>query len=94
MQSTNVEAWTSAVEAEIFQNGQIISKRMDALLGSSLGSCKGNTWHTASEAILPLSACNAHTLPLWDSMHLFFTHCTSDLSMLCLFPLALVCPLQ
>ncbi|DBA71326.1 hypothetical protein WJX79_000596 [Trebouxia sp. C0005] len=41
MQSTNVEAWTSTVEADIFQNGQIISKRMDALLGSSLGSCKG-----------------------------------------------------
>ncbi|DBA87659.1 TPA: hypothetical protein ACH3X1_004668 [Trebouxia sp. C0004] len=41
MQSTNVEAWTSTVEADIFQNGQIISKRMDVLLGSSLGSCKG-----------------------------------------------------
>ena len=41
MQSTNVEAWTSTVEADIFQNGQIMSKRMDVLLGSSLGSCKG-----------------------------------------------------
>ena len=41
MQTTNVEAWTSTVEADIFQNGQIISKRMDVLLGSSLGSCKG-----------------------------------------------------
>jgi len=52
MQSTNVEAWTSTVEADIFQNGQIISKRMDALLGSSLGSCKGNTWHIAFEAVV------------------------------------------
>lgn len=42
MQSTNVEAWTSTVEADIFQNGQIVSKRMDVLLGSSLGSCKGD----------------------------------------------------
>lgn len=42
MQSTNVEAWTSAVEADVFQNGQVISKRMDVLLGSSLGSCKGD----------------------------------------------------
>ena len=43
MQSTNVEAWTSTVEADIFQNGQILSKRMDVLLGSSLGSCKGES---------------------------------------------------
>ena len=57
MQSTNVEAWTSTVEADIFQNGQIISKRMDALLGSSLGSCKGITRHIASKAILQLSTC-------------------------------------
>ena len=45
MQSTNVEAWTSTVEADIFQNGQIVSKRMDVLLGSSLGSCKGVLVH-------------------------------------------------
>ncbi|KAL3158206.1 hypothetical protein ABBQ38_010462 [Trebouxia sp. C0009 RCD-2024] len=41
MQSTNVEAWTSTVEADIFLNGQVVSKRMDLLLGSSLGACKG-----------------------------------------------------
>ena len=63
MQSTNVEAWTSTVEADIFQNGQIISKRMDALLGSSLGSCKGDTRHIALKAILPLSACLVPKIP-------------------------------
>ena len=42
MQSGNLEAWTSTVEADYFQNGQVISKRMDMLLGSSLGSCKGD----------------------------------------------------
>lgn len=45
MQSSNVEAWTSTVQADIFQNGQVVSKRMDLLLGSSLGACKG-TMHT------------------------------------------------
>ena len=46
MQSTNVEAWTSTVEADIYLNGQVVSKRMDLLLGSSLGACKGKM-HTA-----------------------------------------------
>ena len=42
MQSSNLEAWTSTIEADYyFQNGQVISKRMDVLLGSNLGSCKG-----------------------------------------------------
>lgn len=68
MQSTNVEAWTSTVEADIFQNGQIISKRMDALLGSSLGSCKGNTQHIAFKAIVHLSACFVPKLPPWNGI--------------------------
>lgn len=95
MQSTNVEAWTSTVEADIFQNGQIISKRMDALLGSSLGSCKGVTGHIASKEIVQLSACfvpNHHHGPAYA--HLFFVNCTSYLSLFCHLPHALVCPLH
>ena len=72
MQSTNVEAWTSTVEADIFQNGQIISKRMDALLGSSLGSCKGVTGHIASKEIVQLSACFVPKLPPWNSIRASF----------------------
>ena len=56
MQSGNLEAWTSTVEADYFQNGQVISKRMDILLGSSLGSCKG-------DILLLLTASDAHRLP-------------------------------
>ena len=41
LQSTNFEAWTSPVEAEVHQGAQVISKRVDILLGSSLGKCKG-----------------------------------------------------
>lgn len=41
LQSTNFEAWTSPVEAEVHQGAQVISKRVDILLGSSLRKCKG-----------------------------------------------------
>ncbi len=74
MQSTNVEAWTSTVEADIFQNGQIISKRMDALLGSSLGSCKGNTRHIAFRTFVQFSACLVPRLPPWDSIRASVFH--------------------
>jgi len=60
MQSTNVEAWTSTVETDIFQNGQVISKRMDVLLGSSLGSCKGATTHHNRLLLLRFRSCCYH----------------------------------
>lgn len=41
LQSANFEAWTSPVEADILAGSQVVSKRVDILLGSSLGTCKG-----------------------------------------------------
>jgi hypothetical protein len=40
-QPQRLEAWASQLEADLYKNGLIVSKRLDVLIGSNVDSGKG-----------------------------------------------------
>ncbi len=48
--------WTSAIEADVYRTGELVSKRMDVLISRDFSVSKGPTFHYTPISFNPLAA--------------------------------------
>jgi hypothetical protein len=76
-----VECWTSAIEADVYRTGELVSKRMDVLISRDFRVSKGVSCNHNCDMVYPdqifrlRDMCEAHPVCRICDMHVFCCIC-------------------